>query len=192
MPHLVPSQVACPFDGTLHGEHEVPQEFTLVFDAQAPSQSCVVAGHWFMQAFCAGMQLPAHGFSPLGQLMPHLVPSHVASPPFGGWHAEHDPPHVLGSRLLTQAAPHSCCPDGQEQVPSWQLAPLAQSVASQHLLDAMHCVPHRFVPSLHEHALLTQDSPAPDTASNRSTRPAARSSSRTVDSPSGTRHPLAG
>ena len=59
-PQLVPSHVACPLDGTAHGEHDAPHEFTLEFGAQAPPQSCVVAGHWLVQAFCMGMHAPAH------------------------------------------------------------------------------------------------------------------------------------
>jgi hypothetical protein len=62
MPQVAPSQVACPFGGTLHGVQDVPQELTLLFAAHAPSQSCVMAGHWFMHASCAGMQAPAQGF----------------------------------------------------------------------------------------------------------------------------------
>jgi len=54
-----------------------------------------------------------------------LVPSQVASPPFGGSHAEHEVPHVLGSLLRTQVSPHWCVPEGQSQVPFWQLPPSA-------------------------------------------------------------------
>ncbi len=159
MPHLVPSQVAEPFEGVGQGVQEVPHEFTSLFGAQAPSQSCVIAGHWFMHAFCVGIQVPAQSFWPIGQVAPHLVPSQVASPPLGGMQAEHEVPQCFGSRLLTQAPVHSCCPDGQLHVPSLQVAPFAQSRASQHWLDGMHWVPQLFVPSLHAQTLLTQDSP---------------------------------
>jgi hypothetical protein len=144
----------------LQGEQDVPQEFTPSFGAQRPSQSWVMAAHWFMQAFPLGMQVPAQGFCPVGQLTPHLVPSQVASPPIGAVQAEQEPPQVFGSRLLTQAESHSCFPWGQAHVPSWQLAPAAQSRASQHRFEGMHCEPQCFVPSLQEQALLTHDSPA--------------------------------
>jgi len=62
MLQVVPSQVACPLGGTLQGEQDVPHEFTLVSEAHAPPQSCVIAGHWVVQAFCMGMHVPAHGF----------------------------------------------------------------------------------------------------------------------------------
>ena len=161
MPQVVPSQVAFPFEGTAHGEQDVPHELTLSFEAHAPPQSCVVAGHWFMHAFSVGMQVPAQGFWPLGQLTPHLVPSHVASPPLGGWQAEQELPQVFGSRLLTHAELHSCWPWEQVQVPSTQLPAEAQSCASQHRFDGIHAVPQRLVPSLHEQTLPTHDSPVP-------------------------------
>jgi hypothetical protein len=62
MPQVVPSHVACPLGGTLQGEQDVPHEFTLVSEAHAPPQSCVIAGHWSTQVSCMGMHVPAHGF----------------------------------------------------------------------------------------------------------------------------------
>jgi hypothetical protein len=159
MPQFVPSQVAWPFDGTLHAEHDAPHELRPLLGAQTPLQSCVIPEHWFMHAFCMGMQVPAHGFCPSGQRTPHLDPSHVASPPVGAKHGEHDPPHVLGSTLLTQALSHSCWPCGHAHAPLWQLAPVGQSRASQHWFDGIHCVPQRFVPSLQAQVLATHDCP---------------------------------
>jgi hypothetical protein len=52
------------------------------------------------------MHMPAQSFSPLGQLAPHFVPSHVAFPPFGGAHGEQDVPQVFASKLLTHAFSH--------------------------------------------------------------------------------------
>jgi hypothetical protein len=124
--------------GTTHGAQAAPHEFTLEFGAQAPPQSCVIAGHWFVQAFCIGMHVPAHTFWPPGQVTPHLVPSQLAVPPVGGAQAVHEVPHVCGSRLLAHAFPHWWVPDGHEHIPLTQTPPAAQSLASQQSLDGMH------------------------------------------------------
>jgi hypothetical protein len=62
MPQLVPSHLAVPFEGVSQGVHDVPHEFTSLFGAHAPSQSCVMPEHWFIHAFCMGMQVPAQIF----------------------------------------------------------------------------------------------------------------------------------
>jgi hypothetical protein len=59
MPQLVPSQVACPFDGGAgQAEQRVPQELGLVFDWQSPLQLCVPDEQVPLQALLFGMQAP--------------------------------------------------------------------------------------------------------------------------------------
>ena len=82
---LVPLQVvALAPTGFEHDVHAVvPQESTLVFDAQTPLQSCVPFGHTPEQAAVEATQAPAQGFIPEGQAGTQAVPLHVTLPPVG-------------------------------------------------------------------------------------------------------------
>jgi hypothetical protein len=60
-----------------------------------------------MQDCAVGMQVPTHAFVPLGQVPPHVVPSHVAVPPVGTGQAEQDDPHDATSVLERHCAPHA-------------------------------------------------------------------------------------
>ncbi|HKU36499.1 MAG TPA: hypothetical protein VJR89_00090 [Polyangiales bacterium] len=67
-PQRWPSQLALPSGGAAHGEHAIPQPFTLSFGTHTPEQLCVPVGHLPVQAASAGMQLPAHACCPVGHL----------------------------------------------------------------------------------------------------------------------------
>ena len=54
-----------------------------------------------------GMQLPRHNFVPLGQVPPHVLPSHAAVPPVGIAHGEQDAPHDATSPLDRHCVPHA-------------------------------------------------------------------------------------
>lgn len=49
---------------------------------------------------------PLHTVSPLGQLVPHEVPLHVALPPVGAVHATHDEPQLATDVLLMHVPLH--------------------------------------------------------------------------------------
>jgi hypothetical protein len=114
-------------------------------------------------------QAPPQGVKPVAQVMPQVVPSHVAEPFVGTGHAVQEDPHVRTAVLSAQAFPQACEPLGHAapQVPllqlavpppvgagqAWPQAPqLAGSVCSftqpaVHCVSPEgHCVPH-FVPS---------------------------------------------
>jgi hypothetical protein len=59
-----------------------------------------------MHACADEMQLPTHSFVPLGQVPLHVAPSHVAVPPAGVAHAEHDDPHEATSVFDRHCDPH--------------------------------------------------------------------------------------
>lgn len=92
---------------------------------------------------------PGHIESPVGQVSPHLVPSHVADPPVGAGHAVHDVvPHVATALLLTHLVPHKCCPLGHPQTPAWHTIPLAHGIphapqSSVLICRFTHVVPHK-------------------------------------------------
>jgi len=67
-----------------HAAHDVgPQEFTLVFAAQRPLQSCEPAAHCPEHAITISMHAPAHSFMPVGQAGTHAAPSQLTVPPVG-------------------------------------------------------------------------------------------------------------
>jgi hypothetical protein len=58
----------------------------------------------------AGMQEFAQRVWPLGHAPPQVDPSHVAVPPAGAEHAEHEVPQDAGEALSTQASSHAWKP----------------------------------------------------------------------------------
>jgi hypothetical protein len=66
------------------------------------------------------------------QLIPQLVPSHVAMPFVGAVQALHDDaPHELIEELLTQAAVQTCCMEGHWQALETQPAPVGHAIAQE-------------------------------------------------------------
>jgi len=111
--HLVPSQLACVAPvGTGHGVHEVPHALMSITDGQRPVQACCPVGHEPAQAAAASMHAPRQSCLPDPQEPPHIVPSHVATPSVGGWHAVQDVPQEWMSMLETQPPGHMCWPIG--------------------------------------------------------------------------------
>jgi hypothetical protein len=107
--HSVPSHVvALAPVGFGHAVHDVvPHEFTLVFIAQKPLQSCVPAAH-VPQTSAAPMHTPLQSFISAGQAGTHAVPSQVAVPPIGMGQAAHDEvPQLPTSLSLTHLAPQT-------------------------------------------------------------------------------------
>jgi hypothetical protein len=107
MPQFEPSHVAWPFEGGAgQAVQRVPHEPVLVFDRQRPLQLWVAPEHMPLQAAPESMQTPLQSCLP-GHEAPHARPSHVAMPPCGTGHAEHDVgPQFAVSLLLTHLPPH--------------------------------------------------------------------------------------
>jgi hypothetical protein len=101
-PHAPPAQVEVALATAGQAVQLVPHEFTLESEEQRPPQSCVPVAHVPMHAAAASMQTLAQSFWLVGQRAPHIVPSHVAEPPCGGAHAEHDVPHEAVDALRAQ------------------------------------------------------------------------------------------
>ena len=85
MPQFVPSQVAVPFEGTLHAEHELPQFATLLLATHAAP----------------------HRWKPVLHVKSHVVPLHVEVALAGGTHGVHEPPQVATLALLAHAPAHA-------------------------------------------------------------------------------------
>jgi hypothetical protein len=84
-PHVfaVP-QVASALAGVpLHGAHAEPQFAGCVSSTQLPEQSCLPGSQWPSHDIPIAMHLPLQMNVPVGHLVPHWVPSQVASPPSG-------------------------------------------------------------------------------------------------------------
>jgi hypothetical protein len=104
-PQLVPSQVASAFAGGLHGVQVGPQKLVLVGATQLPSQSRWPVGQvQEVGETPAATHLPPQACMPMGHLLPHFVPSHVASPPSGAGQAVHRAPQLPISVFLRQAS----------------------------------------------------------------------------------------
>ncbi len=87
-PQVVPLHVAVPFVSVGHGEHEVPQELTLVSRTHCPPHMCVPGSH----------------------AMPQLDPLQVATALLAVGHAEHEEPHESTLSFGRQEPPHRCDP----------------------------------------------------------------------------------
>lgn len=104
-PHVVPSHVAVPFMGAVHGIHDVvPQLIVLVFDTHVAPHRCVPT---------AQTQVDPEATNPALQVNPHVVPLHVAVPFAGAMHGVHEvAPQLIVLVFATHIAPHKCCPAG--------------------------------------------------------------------------------
>jgi hypothetical protein len=71
---------------------------------------------------------PLHTVSPLGQLVPHEVPLHVALPPVGAVHATHDEPQLATDVLLMHVPLHEWKALGHAHAPLWQVMPPEHAV----------------------------------------------------------------
>jgi hypothetical protein len=92
-----------------------------------PEQVCAQPPQLFASV-CSSTHPPLQGLSPVGQLVPHDVPLHVALPPVGTGHAVHElVPQLLIELLLTHVPLHAWEPLGHAHVPLWQVVPPAQA-----------------------------------------------------------------
>lgn len=149
-PHAPLVQVAVASVTAGQAAQLAPQEFTLVFERQRPLQSCVPMGQAPMQAVPFAMQTLAQSFSPVGQLAPQVVPSHVAVPPCGVEQAEQEVPHDAGESSAEQPPLQAWKPAPHEKPHSWLALQVAvpwvtagHSAAVQQLAAAMHVVLQR-------------------------------------------------
>jgi hypothetical protein len=85
IPHVVPLQVAIPFVGTGHGEHDAPHVSGSVLLTHAPP----------------------HKWYPALHTNPHETPSHVDDALAGATHGAHDAPHDVGLVFDAHALPHA-------------------------------------------------------------------------------------
>jgi hypothetical protein len=105
IPQVVPLHVAVPLAGTAHAVHEPPQVATSLFDTHAPLHTCCPAGH-------VRTQVDPIGAKPALQVMPQVVPLHVATPFAGTGHGVHELPQVATALFDTHVPLHTCCPAG--------------------------------------------------------------------------------
>ncbi|MCU0702181.1 MAG: hypothetical protein MUC96_37265, partial [Myxococcaceae bacterium] len=93
-PQFVPSQVGVvplPAGPAGHGEHRLPQVFTLLFDTHCP----------------------LHSWKPGLHCTPQVVPLQVATPKLGVGHGVHIEPHVATLEFDTHCVPHWWKPAAQ-------------------------------------------------------------------------------
>ncbi len=115
---VVPSHVGVAFAGTMHGEHDMPQDATLALLAHEPPVP------------------PPHTWNPMLHVKPHDVPSHVGVALGGVGHGVQPIPQKFKSRFDTQRPPHRWKP-GRQTKPQ---APSAQ--VSRPFGGAGHARPH--------------------------------------------------
>jgi hypothetical protein len=127
-------------------------ELGLILPTQSPPQSCVPLGQTPMHAWALAMQSFAQIFCPLGQVAPQVPFVHVALPPLGAAHGEHEEPQdaieVLSPQTLPpqrwypveHEIPHTCAAL-QVAVP---FAAAGQSAAVQQVPLAMQAPAHRW------------------------------------------------
>jgi hypothetical protein len=98
---------------------------------QTPAEQLCPDGHVVPQApqfeasLASSTHAPPHTVAPLGHACPQAPPTHVALPPVGAGHGEHDDPHDVTAVSETQLLPQRCVP-----LPQTSAAPVSATPES--------------------------------------------------------------